>query len=408
MKPKLLYLAPQNPFPPIDGGKISIYYPLIYFSKYFQVFFTFPYYKDVDIYKTQKHLENQGIKALPFFHNTKNDLKYLSLNFFKSIPFKWDKYYSKKFQIILDKLIEEENIRIIWVSAPHMAKYAVEARKKFPEIKIYLREHNIEFKLVEQFRDYTNNIIFKTIAEWQLNKSKKKEIEYWKIFDKTFFISDLDYNIAKGIIPEISHKFIVIYDGYELIVSEPIKPQIKGFIYTANLKTIQNHISFKWFVENIWIPNYKIFKDFDFKLYITGNSIETVKKIISIQNLEKYNIINLGFVEDIDREILKYKYVLSPTIIGSGVRLKVLNGMACGKPVFLTPLDLSTCNVFKDMENIVSFSNKEDFLQKLFALEGNEDLYYNISKNAIETIKSYFNWNKYGEKVYKIIMEVFR
>ena len=150
MKPKLLYIAPQNPYPPVDGGKIGIYYPLIYMSKYFDVYFAFPYGNlSISLRDIEKHFAIKKIKVLPFPHNTKQDVKYLLKNFFKKVPFKWDKYYSKYFQKEIEKLIIQENINLIWVSAPHMARYAIEARKKFPKIKIFLREHNIEFKLVE-------------------------------------------------------------------------------------------------------------------------------------------------------------------------------------------------------------------------------------------------------------------
>jgi len=70
--------------------------------------------------------------------------------------------------------------------------------------------------------------------------------------------------------------------------------------------------------------------------------------------------------------------------------------MACGKPAFLTLLDLSTCKVFKDIENVVCFNSATDFIEKLNILENDNDLYLKISNEAIETIKTYFNWNKYA------------
>jgi glycosyltransferase involved in cell wall biosynthesis len=407
MKPKLLYIAPQNPYPPIDGGKISIYYSVIYLSSLFDIIFVCPIEPSqyrVKKKETEEHFSRKNINVILFPYNTKQDIKYLAKNFFKKEPFKWDKYYSKKLQKEINSLIKEENVNFIWVIAPHMARYALEAKKKFPKLKIFLREHNIEFKLVEQFKDFTNNPIYKIIAQWQFHKSKKLEVEYWKLFDKIFFISDLDYSIAKDLAPEIENNFVVLYDGYEIITDKPVNSKKRDFIYTANLKTIQNLISFKWFVQNIWLPNLNNLKEMNIKLYITGNNDLEIKNALGFTNLNDYNIINLGFVNDINQTILDYKYVLSPTLIGSGLRLKVLNGTACGKPVFLTPLDLSTCKVFKDMENVVCFNSAIDFIEKLNILENDNDLYLKISKKAIETIKTYFNWNKYAEKVYKIII----
>ncbi|MCX8075422.1 MAG: glycosyltransferase, partial [Aquificaceae bacterium] len=122
--------------------------------------------------------------------------------------------------------------------------------------------------------------------------------------------------------------------------------------------------------------------------------------------IQELNIENLGFLNNVEEEIRKYKYVLSPTIIGSGIRLKLLNGMACGKPVFVTPLDIKTTKHFKDMENVVCFEDSESFMRKLTYLENNDDIYYRISKNAIETIKKYFTWENYAECVYEEYLRI--
>ncbi len=409
VKPKLLYIAHQNPYPPIDGGKIGIYYPLIYLNNFFEIFFACPI--NPKQYKIQKenvenHFLNKNIKTLLYPHNTKQDIKFLLKNFIKESPFKWDKYYSKRFQDEINKLIVKENIEFLWASAPHMAKYAIKARKMFPKIKIFFREHNIEFKLVEQFKNFTKNPIYKIISGWQFNKSKKLETKYWHLFDKVFFISDLDFTIANELKPEIYRKLIVLYDGYDIVINKPLVPKNTGFIYPVNFEAVQNLVNFKWFVNDVWISNLKELKKRNINLYVTGNTESRVKKVLGFNNIKDLNIISMGFVEDINRTILSYKYVLSPTIFGSGLRLKVLNGMACGKPVFLTPLDLSTCKVFEDMKNVVCFNTKKDFLEKLLSLEEDKEMYLKISEMAIETIKTYFNWNKYAEKVYKIIMEV--
>jgi len=404
---KLLFLSPQNPYPPIDGGKIGIYFPLKYLSKYFKIYLFFPVDENnciKDINLITEHFKLFNITVYPI-KIVKNDLLSLIKNPFKRTPFKWDKYFSRRALFILNKIIKEEDIKIIWVSSPHMGNYAIELKKN-NDVKIFLREHNIEFKLVEQFTKFSRNPIFKTIANWQYKKTLRMERKYWGLFDKVFFISDLDYQIAIDLKPHLRENFILLYDGYE--VPEIIREKndsnlINGFIYPANLSTYQNLISFKWFMKTIWSPNCKILKDLDIKLFITGNNDDKINQIIKKKFWNIYNIINIGFVNDIDREIMKYKYVLAPTIIGSGIRLKILNGMACGKVVFTTDLDMSTSCKFVDMYNIVSFNSPENFIEKLLILERNEDMYTNICNNSINSIKSNFNWHNYADNVKEIL-----
>lgn len=420
MKEKILYLSPQNPYPPVDGGKIGIYYPVKYLSKYFDVILVFVASIDSskgEIDNTIDHFNNLGIKTLPIYKNTKGfniDLKYLLINIFRDVPFKWDKYYSISNVRIINKIIYENKINKILVSSPHMARYCIEAKKEFPKLKTLLREHNLEFKLAEQYYKSNVNYIYKKIAWWQYQKAKKQEIKYWKFFDKVCFISDNDFIIANKLASEDSDKFYVLYDGFEITCDNTLSFKYKyindGIIFPANLKTLQNEFSFRWFIDKIWLPSLDLIKDNKIRLYVSGNDDKELRKFFGKyfhnSDYEKLSVFNVGFISDIDKEILKYKYVLSPTIIGSGIRLKILNGMACGKCVFATPLDIETTKEFKDLYNIVCFDSAIEFFNKYSLLENNNQLYQFICNNAFNTIKEKFSWSSYVDKIIKILYNV--
>lgn len=403
-KEKLLYISPQCPYPAIDGGKISIYYPVIYLSRYFRIYLVFPSDNNPEIKKAKEHFESLGIYTHIIDKQITGkfiDFRFLVLNIGNSIPFKWQKYYCKRGQSQINKLVFENNIRYVFVSSPHMMKYAMEIKRVKPDVIVFFREHNIEYALVEQFKDLTRNPILRLIAKWQLKKSKFQEVNYWKAADRVFFISDYDYSIAAHLAGEIKYKFKILYDGFGVNFNDTNNVKNSDFIYTANLKTIQNDLSFKWFIEKIWLPNLKVFKSLNLHLNVSGNDTELLKsKLKGFGNLENLNIKSIGFVHDIDGEIRKYKYVLSPTTMGSGIRLKILNGMACGKPVFITPLDLKTCNVFIDMYNVVCFENAKSFIDKFLFLQNKPNIYKSICQNAINTIINYFSWQKYAKTIY--------
>lgn len=415
MKEKILYLSPQNPYPPVDGGKIGIYYPIRYLSKYFEVILVFVASKDkskVEINETIYHFNKLGIKAFPIYKNTKGfniDLKYLLINIFRDVPFKWDKYYSINIMRLIRKIIYENNIDKVFVSSPHMARYCIEAKKEFPKLKTLLREHNLEFKLAEQYYKSDVNYIYKKIALWQYKKAKKQEIKYWNFFDKVLFISDNDFTIANKLATEDSDKFYVFYDGYEITCDNTLsfKHINDGIIFPANLQTLQNEFSFRWFIDKIWLPSLDLIKNNKIRLYVSGNEDKELRKFFGKyfhnSEYEKLSVFNVGFTNDINKEILKYKYVLSPTIIGSGIRLKVLNGMACGKCVFATPLDIETTKEFKDLYNIVCFDSANEFFNKYFLLENNDELYQLICKNAFNTIKEKFSWSRYVDNIIKVL-----
>ena len=402
MKPKLLFLAPQNPYPPIDGGKISIYYPIKYLSKFFDIYFITPVKQlDENVDRAIKHFQNIEVKYLPAVKNTDDKIIDLFKNVFNEVPFKWYKYYSDEIFGLCEKLVIKEDIRYILISAPHMALYAVKLKKLNPNLKIYLREHNIEFSLVEQFINFTKNPVYKLIGIWQFKKTKLLEQRYWELFDKIFFISDYDYEIAKSFRPDLTSKFYVLYDGFEINKICECEEFRNTFIIPTNINAIQNQIGVKWFIEKIWIPSFDYIKQNNFVLSITSGSEHEWKKILDIHNLEQFNIRLLGFVKNIDEELCKHKYVISPTIMGSGLRLKILHSMALGKVIFATGYDVKTVKAFKDMHNIVEFNNSIEFIEKIKKIEENKFLFNTLSKNAIETIQKHFDWNYYAKFIFE-------
>jgi glycosyltransferase involved in cell wall biosynthesis len=406
MKPKLLFLAPQNPYPPIDGGKIGIYYPVKYLSKFFDIYFITPVKQlDENVDRAIRHFQNIEVKYLPVVKNTDDKVIDLFKNVFNEVPFKWYKYYSDGIFDLCKKLVIKEDIRYILISAPHMALYAVKLKKLNPNLKIYLREHNIEFSLVEQFINFTKNPVYKLIGIWQFKKTKSLEQKYWELFDKIFFISDYDYEIAKSFRPDLANKFYVLYDGFEINKICKCKEFRNTFIIPTNINSIQNQISVKWFIEKIWIPSFDYIKQNNFVLSITSGSEHEWKKILGIHNLEQFNIRLLGFIKNIDEELCKHKYVISPTIMGSGLRVKILHSMASGKVVFATGYDVKTVKVFKDMDNIVEFNNSVEFIEKIKIIEEDKHLFNILSKSAVETIQKYFDWNQYAKFIFENFTE---
>ncbi|MGB9763539.1 MAG: glycosyltransferase [Minisyncoccia bacterium] len=337
-------------------------------------------------------------------------------NIIQNTPFKWIKYFDKKALEKLVDIIRKEKVDYLLVSAPHMMEYAMNLKKLFPDLKIILREHNIESELVKNFIDLVNNPLLKVIALWQYKKSLKREIFYWNFSDKVCFISDSDYELALKIKPELKNKYEIIHDGFEFEIENKScdydyynrEKEEFSFIFSGSVKTLQNKYNLEWFINSIW--KRFILSDFGrkYKLYITGNSQLELERIIglTVNDLEKYNIVNLGFVENIN-EILKSKmYFVSPTIIGSGIRLKVLHSMSLGLVVFLTEKDYRMVKDFKDMENVVLFSSYDDFVYKLKVLEKSIDLRKRISRNASDLIKNKLNWENYAKKIYDVIMSL--
>lgn len=393
---KILCIAPQCPLPCIDGGKIGIFYPLKYLAQKLNVFFTTPVLNINEDIINEFNMYN--IKYYPFELNTNDDYFKYPSSLLKPLSFKFNKYFSPLYLKYIEKIIIENQINILWINAPHMAIYALNLKKKYPYLKIYLREHNIEYDLVLQYARSQKNIFMKMFSYIEYYKTKRYEVSLWNKFDKVFFISDTDLAEAKkyGDFNDDN----LIYDGAEPdFYNEQIEEH--SFIFTGSLTSFQNQENLKYFIENIW-KNFHYYNK-EAKLYLTGNDNKKLENKLGypIEYLNSLNIINLGFVDDVQRTIASKKYVISPTLYGSGIRLKVLEALVLKKIVFVLDTDYKMCKYFKDMENIIHYSDVNNFISKYNLLEKDKLLYNKIIINAFNLSTEIFSWNKYAQKLIK-------
>lgn len=393
---KILFLMLQDALPATDGGKIGIFYPIKYFAKYCEVYMALPVEKLTD--EILEKYAKYNITAIPYQFSTKDSPYYYFKSLFSNMSFKMTKYYNQKFYDKIEKFVKDNSIEHVWAGGAHMAKYAIKLKKKYPHIKIYLREHNIEYKILKQYCENMKNIIVKIFAYIEYFKTKKYEQNLWNKFDKVFFISDTDYQEAK------SHKFnlensTMIYDGMELNQEEYITcVEENSFISTGNLSSFQNKVNLQYFIGEIWKAFVKKYPEA--KLYLTGNKDETVYKVLKMtkKECEQYNIINLGFVDNIQKTIAQKQFVISPTMAGAGIRLKVLEACALNKIVFVSRIDYDMCKHFKDMDNIVLFENELDFTNKYEKLINDKNLQSRIQQNAGKIAEQVFSWESYVQK----------
>lgn len=401
---KILLLIPQNIIPAVDGGKQSIFYPMKIISKYYEV--------RVIVFVGEKEARPDSdylkINVQPYFLETDksdNPLKLL-INIFQEQPFKFNRYFSKLNIKEVLSICSSYKPHLVICHHAHLAYYGKIIKQNFSEIKLILREHNIEYLIVKQFALVKKNWIIKLISYWQYKKVKKVETKSWDFFNKTLFISNSDIEEAKKNINSCA--FELLHDGAH-IVERTFQKKEEIVLFTGNLSALQNEYNLNYFIKNIWIPFRKNNPKSNLKLLVTGNSDDFFERKTNLNSTwrKEYNIENRGFIENLTNIIQSAKYFLSPTIIGAGIRLKVLEAACNGCVILCTPIDYNMLPFFRDMDNVVLYHNYSSFIEKITILNNDDNLYNEISHNIYEIAKKYLDWNKFQDKYVHIIEKIF-
>lgn len=397
---KILLLIPQNVIPSTDGGKHGLYYPMkILGEKYNVKVVVF-----VGDHEQKNTLAYREINIDAVFLDTDKTDNIFNVigNIFKKLPFKFDRYFSiKNINTVLD-ICKTWKPELAICHHAHLALYGKIISTNYPSIKLILREHNIEYVIIKQYAQTSKNLLIKAAAYWQYFKAKKIEEQSWSWFNKVLFISNSDIKIANK--NKANKNYILIADGSNLSPIINTKKQ-DAFLFAGTLTTLQNVYNLKYFINNIWKP-WKNLNNNNYELWISGNSKTNALQKLNITepDLEKFNIKILGFVDDIKNTIQSAKFFLSPTIIGAGIRMKVLEAMCNGSVVFLTKIDIEMLNILNN-SNVVEYNSVDEFNEKFNQFNINEILYNSVAKSAYDLATKELTWDTFSKK-YLVVVDL--
>ena len=400
-KKKVLWFAPLPVYPAVDGGKQTIYFPVIELPKYCDAHFAFLHDLDTaELTKQTVHFEQHGLHVTPLRLNTRDGILKMLRSILRGQPFKYSKYHSRHVLQALADLIRREQFDTIVFSTAHLCWYAQQLRPQFPHITMNLRAHTVDYELFHQFAMAQRNLLIKLLSLGQSLLTRYHEPRIWAAMDKVVFISDADAQLAKQCRYFDRVNWAVSYDGRSHH-RWPVADAARHIIFPGALNTPQNRTSLRDFVKQYWRPFNQTQSADIVALHITGNDDAALCECLEIDKaqLAALNIRALGFVDNLAQTIAEHALVLSPTTMGVGIRVKVVEAMSQGALVVLSPLDYAMCSFFRDGQNVITYHNYAEFQAKVTEILTNPAKAQAIRHQAFEDAKTHFNWQNLIDQI---------
>lgn len=220
------------------------------------------------------------------------------------------RYFSR-----LLSIVEEKNYDYIFVSRIGAATYGLIA-SRLSGAKLIFDDHNVEHQLELSQGNYLR-FLYSYLTERRMCKKA----------DLVITTSEKD---RKKLQRWIKNESLVVANGYD---SEKFNTENwregEGALFFGNMNYQPNQEALEIISEQI-APELE--KE-DIKVKIAGPNSKSYEELFE----ENENVQILGFVEDIAETIKDSKVVIVPLKTGSGTRLKIIESLACGKPVVSTP-----------------------------------------------------------------------
>ncbi|MBT9175395.1 MAG: Ubiquinone/menaquinone biosynthesis C-methyltransferase UbiE [candidate division WS2 bacterium] len=253
---------------------------------------------------------------------------------------------------------------------------------------------------MERFYRNQKNLFVKAYAFLQYKKLYKYESTVCEYFDRCFMITEKDAEMVKQMNSTI--KTAVMPSGVDTSYFYPLDRDEEPYsiVSVASMDWLPNIEGILWFYEGIFPLVKEIIPEV--KLYIVGKN-----PLDSIKRLKNEGVFVSGFVEDVREYISKCRVFIVPLKTGNGMRIKILNALAMGKPVVSTSIGCEGIEV-QHGKHIYIADTKEEFAHGVIELLKREDMRRKLKEEGLRLVKEKYQWERIAEemeKEYKAMMD---
>lgn len=382
---RVLILCNKAPFPPNDGSSIAIYNMAKGLEEC-----------GIDLHlfslNTKKHFKSDREVLKGFPKSTSYQSIYLDTNptilgaisnLFSNQSYFVSRFYDRKVEKQLEWKLNETDFDIVQLEGVFMATY-IPLIRRFTKAKIVLRAHNIEYLIWDRHIKMSKSWLQKFYLGIQTKRLRNFEHEIFGSVDAIVPITDADAVYISELSSSPIHSAItgVDFKKYPKTNSTDFNPL--SIFHFGSMDWIPNQEAVDWFLEKCWpvissqVP--------EAKFVIAGRNIPKRFKLLANER-----IIVRENVPDAAEIYNQFNVMIVPVLSGSGMRIKIVEGMCFGKAIVSTQIGAEGINADHE-KNILLHDNSLDFANAVIRLLKNENDRLVLEENAYSFARNHFDY----------------
>ena len=391
---RILQLCNRVPWPPNDGGAIA----MLNMTK---GFYGLGQELHLLCLNTRKHHINEPdlpplFKSLASFKTVDINTGINPIGAFMNLVFTRKSYhisrfYSKEFEKELIKTLKSQDFDIIQIEGLHLCLY-IDAIRQYSHAKISLRAHNLEYLIWERLADSEGNqlkrmylnILTKRLLNFEANAVKKVDFLIPITHADAELFGEMEAKAAIFVSP-------AGLDMQDYVIDKS-KREWPGLFHLGALNWMPNVQGIEWFLKEIWPKLHSAFPKL--KFYIAGRNMPGWLK-----KLDRVGVVAIGEVDNAVDFMNSKSIMVVPLLSGSGMRIKIIEGMALGKTIVSTTIGAEGID-YEDETNILIADDPEEFVSAIKKCINNPEMANRLGKNArLLAEKEYSNSSLVGKLV---------
>jgi len=295
------------------------------------------------------------------------------LNLFTDASYHVKRFNSASFRKRVIDVLSEGEYDVVQLETLFMCPY-IEAIRAHSNARIVLRAHNIEHLIWQRVSDEAANPARKWYIRHLAQTLKKYEQNIVSRVDGVLAITPTDAAFFRGLFPEklpdssnvnchsslappssASLRFVNRHSSFIIDLPYGLEPDIyrvddseteyPSLFSLGSMNWIPNQDGIRWFLDQVWPDVHRQFPKL--KYYIAGREMPGW-----MRSLDVPNVVVLGEVEDAPAFLASKAIMIVPLFSGSGIRVKIIEGMAAGKTIISTTIGAEG----------ISYTNRENIL----------------------------------------------
>ncbi|RQO72218.1 glycosyl transferase family 4 [Pedobacter sp. KBW06] len=377
---KTLILTNRIPFPPNSGYPIVVYNTikgLLKLGVEITMFSINPNKYRVDVEDIYDPLFEQ-IKFHSFNLDTEVNVYGALLNIFSNQSYNVSRYFDEDAAKLLGDVLKENEFDIIQFEGLFVVPY-LDVVKENSKAKVIYRAHNIEFDVWERIALTEKFTPRRSYLQFLARRLKVYETEQINRFHQVFAISEQDRQSILRFGCETALEVFPVALDFEKYVTDPSKTSFPTLFHLGAMDWRPNKEGLEWFLDEIWPDIEKL--NSELRFYIAGKNMQK-----QFFEYDSENLVVEGEVFDAVEFINSKAIMIVPLLSGSGMRVKIIEGMAMRKCIIATSMAAEgiRCENGKD---ILIADTADEFYRAILQCITNPKKWREIGENARKTVE---------------------
>lgn len=302
--------------------------------------------------------------------------------FFSRKPYISERFNKKSFTTSLEILLKESEFDIVQLEGPYLSHY-IPVIKAMSNAKISIRAHNIEHEIWKGKAKNEHGLVTRLYLMNLAKRIRKFEEESFGLADMLIPISERDEGVILNMhpgLPTITVPTGINFEDYR----DHSASNDNSIFFLGSLDWLPNQEGLVWLMKKV-LPHMTQ-NDNKVSLHFAGRNAPPE----FLEAMNHPSLIYHGEVDDAKSFMARHNIMAVPLLSGSGIRIKILEGMALGKCVVTTSIGAEGIPVTEG-ENILIANDGSSFANHLKNLMTDKVLRERISNNARKFIQENFD-----------------